>query len=182
MGKPTPPHIPPLRKILKSGRTQARKAVWRSMDSFAEAERKHFQDRILAQDFESFRVVFYPESGTNLSPAWIRRKQAAGADLRTMLATHHYLRSIRTFRDRDNTGLGKIRVGFEPRKQARNLEGDYIPFTLNKLALTHEYGSLKRNIPARPHWRPHLNTMKREAKAVRARLSKQVVKLFREQI
>lgn len=149
--------------------------------AFAEYHRGEFSRRILAQDFESFQTIFYPESGTNLSPRWIARKRAAGADLRTMLATHHYLNSIETF-SRMRGRTMDVRVGFHHQARARNLKGEIVAITLDHLARLHEHGSFANNLPARPHWWPHLQRMHAEAPALRRRLSHAIVSAVREEL
>ena len=108
----------------------------------------------------------------DLSPRWLRRKELADADLRTMLATHHYLRSIGVYANRK---AGKVRVGFHPAAKARNLEGETVNILLKDMARVHEFGSAKANIPARKHWRPHLRTMKDRAPKVRAHIKQRIL-------
>lgn len=176
---PKKSHIPDFRGMAKRLRKVAREESWQSVYDFAEAERDNFADRILAQDFEDFRVIFYPESGTNLSPQWLRRKEKAGADLRTMLATHHYLRSIGVFTRRDRKGLGTVRVGFHHSTKARNLKGETVNILLKDMARVHEFGSEKANIPARRHWRPHLRVMRERAPMVRREIRDRIVARMR---
>ena len=169
---PTKAHIPDFRKFAKRFKKTAESVAWESVYDLADTERDLFANRILFQDFEDFRVIFYPESQTNLSPRWLRRKEIAGADSRTMLATHHYLRSIGVFTNREK---GQIRVGFHPSAHARNLKGETVSILLKDMARVHEFGSLKANIPARKHWRPHLTSMKSRAPKVRAWIKKRII-------
>lgn len=144
------------------------------MDEYAEDERTEFVQRIKDQRFASFQVTLYPESGTNLSPQWIARKEAKKADPRTMIATHHYVDSIRVFRRlNSNHRGGKWRIGFHPRLRARDLDHKSVSITLDDVAQIHEHGNAQT--PARPHWGPNLNRMRREAPAVRRHMRGEIV-------
>ena len=172
MAGPTKAHIPDFRRFARRFQRVANEVAWESVYEFADSERELFANKILFQDFEDFHVIFYPESQTNLSPRWLRRKELADADLRTMLATHHYLRSIGVYANRK---AGKVRVGFHPAAKARNLEGETVNILLKDMARVHEFGSAKANIPARKHWRPHLRTMKDRAPKVRAHIKQSIL-------
>lgn len=148
------------------------------MDEYAEGVRDDFVERIEQQRFASFRVILYPESGTNLSPQWIRRKAAKGADLRTMIATRHYMESVRVNRRLPRgKHMGVWRVGFDPRTYARDLDGDITRITLNDVALIHEHGNSQT--PARPHWGPNLRRLVREAPGVRKSMKREIRKAIK---
>lgn len=172
MAGPTKAHIPDFKRFARRFQRVANEVAWASVYEFADTERELFANKILLQDFEDFHVIFYPESQTNLSPRWLRRKELAGADMRTMLATHHYLRSIGVFANRK---AGKVRVGFHPAAKARNLDGEPVNILLKDMAKVHEFGSMKANIPARKHWRPHLRSMHARAPKVRAWIKKRII-------
>lgn len=173
--KPTYPDIRPvLRKLGKIAKREAEAGVV----AFAKTHRDRFVDRILDQDFISFRVVFYPESGTNLSPRWLARKAAKGADDRTMIATGNYVSQIKVFRKPTRGGV-QFRVGFSPSAKARDLDGNTQDITLDRVARTLEHGSEKARIPARPHWEPHLKVMRKDAASVRVRIARRIVRELR---
>lgn len=162
------------KQVARAGNARLRSLL----DQYAEHTRKDFVERIEDQRFASFRVIMYPESGTNLSPQWIERKTAKGADLRTMIATGHYIASIRVFRKLDQKKLAGIwRIGFDPREKARNLDGERQAITLNEVALIHEHGNAQT--PARRHWGPNANRLLREAPAVRRHMKVEIAKAMK---
>ena len=178
--RPTRSHVPDFRAISRELRTVANGALFEGVRAYAEDERDAFVEKIELQAFPSFQRILYPESGTNLSPQWLERKERAGADLRTMIATRWYLDHIRVFtrKARRKGEPTRIRIGFHPRVQARDLEGKIQDITLSRVALYNEYGSLDGRLPARPHWRPHFGGMRSRAGKARERLRK----LIRDQI
>lgn len=175
------PHIPKLGPALVKAGKIAREMTEQATRDFAYAHRDRFVARIEAQDFPSFQVVFYPESGTNLSPRWLARKAAKGADDRTMIATGHYIAQIRVFRKTVGKSL-RFRVGFHPTVHARNLDGQTVPATLDLVARVLEHGSQKMRIPPRPHWEPHLKLMRTESTKVRMTTAKRIVKAVRASV
>ena len=164
-------HIPRFSELRKAVVRAAVPALFEAVERQAERAREEFVDRIEAQDFWSFRVVLYPESGTNLSPRWIRRKQLAGADLRTMIATGWYVSNIAVQSRKKRAATEPsmtYHVGFDHRVKARDLYGQVVvDLPLDTLAKIHENGTLGGRVPARPHWRPQLNRMRREAGSMR---------------
>lgn len=167
-------HIPKLGPILKKVGIVARATLDDSVTQYATEQRDLFVKKIKEQRFASFHIVFYPESGTNLSPRWLARKAAKGADDRTGIATGHYVSQIKVFRTSKKDGSVSVRVGFHPSTLARDLDGDIKNITLNRVARVLEHGSEKMQIPARPHWGPHENAMIREAGKVRIRFAKKI--------
>lgn len=172
--KPQAPQIPDARKLFKRAREVITETVVDEMELWADDIREEFVERIEAQAFASFQVVLYPDNGTNLSPEWLARKEAAGADERTMIATRTYIDGIAVFKTYDRKQKKwVVRVGFHPLAKPRDLKGRLvnieIPGTgitgLTALGIVHELGSIKANIPARPHWRPHLTKVKGESPA-----------------
>jgi len=170
--KPTRSHVPDFRAMSREVRDVARTTLFEGVKRYAEEERDAFVEKIELQAFPSFQEVLYPESGTNLSPAWLRRKERAGADLRTMIATGWYRDHIKvwTRKARQRRERTLVRVGFHPRVMARDLEGRITDTSLNKVAIFNEHGSLDGRLPPRPHWRPHLRSMKSKYRSTRARL------------
>lgn len=166
--------IPDLKSVLTKAAGAAVEAAHTGLVSYATAQRDLFVRKIEEQKFASFRVVFYPESGTNLSPRWLARKAYKGADERTAIATGHYISQIKVFTRKPRKQPFEVRVGFDPRTRARDLDGEVKPATLNLVARVLEHGSERMQIPARPHWGPHFNGMRREAPRVGTRLSKLV--------
>lgn len=175
------PHIPDVRAILKKAGKVAREEAIEGIYAWADEQREAFIVKIEDQFFASFKRIYYPESGTNLSPQWLRRKELAGADLRTMIATGHYVSSIKLWRKgRKARGPYEVRVGFHPRAQARNLDGSIAPVLLTKVARTHEHGSIEANIPPRPHWGPHGNVMRKQAPKARMAISMRIGKRLKK--
>lgn len=168
MAKWKPPHVPDLKAVLKTAHNVAREEALFAIEDYADDQRDIFVSKIEEQRFASFKVIFYPESGTNLSPQYLKRKIAADADERTMIATGHYVASIRVFRKgKAHRGPVEFRIGFHHSTQARNLDGSIAPIKLARVAWIQEHGSVKAKIPARPHWGPHANVMRRGAKKAR---------------
>lgn len=176
-----PSKIPKFAPLARAISVAANSRLVDLMDAYAESERAEFVGRIRDQRFASFVVINYPESGTNLSPQWIARKAAKDADPRTMIATEHYVRSIRVFRrlNRGHRG-GLWRIGFHPRVQARDLDHKVVPITLDDVASIHENGN--KLTPARPHWGPNRNRMIREAPAVRREMSAEILKSVKKAV
>lgn len=167
-------HIPNLRRVFKVIENTAPKLVEAAVAEHAQSERDRFAQRIEDQDFASFRLIFYPESGTNLSPRWLARKAEAGADDRTAIATGHYLASIRVIKRSRKGRPTEFHIGFHPNTRARDLNGNVQDVTLNKVARFIEHGT--QHMPARPHWGPHLRLMRREAPKVRMFIANSVAK------
>lgn len=170
--RPTRSHLPDFRTLSREVRDVARSELFDGVKRYAQEERDAFVEKIELQAFPSFREVFYPESGTNLSPAWLRRKERAGADSRTMIATGWYRDHIRvwTRKARHKNERTLVRVGFNPRAMARDVEGRITDTPLNLVAIYNEHGSLDGKLPARPHWGPHLRSMKARFRRTRSRL------------
>lgn len=181
--KPTPPHVPDFRSIARELRRVANESTFEAVRDYADGERKQFVRKIEAQAFPSFREVFYPESGTNLSPAWLARKERKGRDLRTMIATTWYKRNIKTFtrKARLKGEPTLVKVGFDKRTLARDLDGRITPVPLWLVATYNEHGSLDGKLPARPHWRPHLDTMQSRAPRTRKQVREVVKEALRSE-
>ena len=176
-----PPHVPDLKVVLKKARDISRHEGLIALEEYAEGQRELFVQKIEHQTFASFKVILYPESGTNLSPEWLDRKEAAGADDRTMIATRHYIENIKVFRKgRPQRGPVEFRIGFHQSAKARDLKNRVSQILLRDLARVHEFGSIKANIPARPHWGPHANTMRKGAKKVRMTINVRIGKRLKK--
>ncbi len=171
-------HVPSLRNVLRVVERLAPQLAEDAVAEHAQQERDRFASRIEDQSFASFRVVFYPESGTNLSPRWLARKAQAGADDRTAIATGHYLASIKVIKKTRKRRPTEFIIGFDPRTRARSLDGETQDIPLNKVARFLEHGT--QHMPARPHWGPHLRLMQREAPKVRKFISNKVTKALRK--
>ena len=187
--KPRKSKIPNARVIFARVAEVAKETLVEEVHEWAFEVRDEFVARIESQAFASFQAVFYPESGTNLSPEWLTKKESAGADLRTMIATGHYVDSINVFkkmaRGRDKKTV--IRVGFHHSTKPRDLDGRTvdieIPGTgitgLTALAIVHELGSIKANVPARPHWRPHRVKVREQSKQKRKEFRRSIIKALK---
>lgn len=111
-----------------------------------EQETRGFQRMIRLQRFPAVRRV-------PLSPRWAAFKRRRGLDGRTLIATGHYIRNLRTLytlnrHRRTHTWT----VGAPAGLRARTPDGKVADITLRALAAAQEFGG--RNLPARPHWRP----------------------------
>jgi hypothetical protein len=142
------------------------------MQRFAKREATLFKKEIKDQAFQSFKD--HP-----LAPITLQRKLLHKLDLRTMIATGHYVASIGVFREEGIGGLVTYRVGFSPLMHAKDEDGRFVPITLDELARIHEYGSATKKIPARPHWRPHLQDMQARATLLGSVIQRAVMRTAR---
>lgn len=166
--------IPDFQRLAHKVRDAAINLANKAVREFAQDEANGFRQAIRQQDFASF-------TARPLSPGRILQKMRAGADLRVMIATKHYVNSIRVFHTRSTDGRGgTFRIGFHPSAHARTLDGDVAPVTLNQVAYWQEHGVRKTNLPARPHWRPYLQGLRRRAILMREELAGRVVKEARK--
>jgi len=166
--RPRRSQIPAFRAITEPLRN-ARSIADSMVGAFATREAAAFRKRIREQDFESFVRV-------PLAPMTIQRKAMLDLDLRTMIQTGHYLRSIKVQRWVPQPGLVRYRVGFKDTDLARDVDGHPIALSLNQLAALQEHGSAARNLPARPHWQPHLQDMTGRATVVAAAIQNAVLR------
>jgi hypothetical protein len=130
---------------------------------FAKSERKKFVQRIKDQKFKSFNA-------NPLSPKYLQRKIAKGADERIMIATGEYTNRMRVFRKPEKNKV-VIRVGFSKNDMARDLGRKKTKVPLNKVARVQELGSAKIHLPSRPHWKPHMADIRMRAREVRKEIS-----------
>lgn len=82
-----------------------------------------------------------------LNKAYARFKFRRGLDGRILLASGDYINAIEVFRSDTKEANVTYRVRLKPGTHRSGM-------TFNKLGLIHEFGSARRKIPARPHWRP----------------------------
>lgn len=171
------PHIPKFRRLASYLRKRANDIALTHVEAFAEHEAEGFRQSILRQDFRSFHA--FP-----LKPVTLARKRRAGVDLRVMIATHTYVDSIRVFRTLNRTAPkgARFRIGFHPKKRARDYEGRITDILLSDVAMIHEHGSVSASIPARPHWGPHRVGMVRRAVGVRQAIKKQVLAVVKREL
>jgi Phage virion morphogenesis family len=87
-----------------------------------------------------------------LNPEYKDRKQKEGFDTRTLIKTGEYVNAI----DWHITPAGNVTIGFNKRTHT----GSGLPML--KLAKILEYGSAKQNIPARPHWGPTIEYIRKK--------------------
>lgn len=164
MKRPPRKHqIPDFARVARVVVREATRVAEAAAAPFAEAQRRAFQARIRRQAFDAFAA--FP-----LSPRYLARKRAAGADPRTMIATGFYLSHIRVWRHRDARGGLTLRIGFHPAARARDLRGRPTGILLSAVGAINEHGSAARGIPARPHWGP----MARQVEAAAVPLRKRV--------
>jgi len=98
----------------------------------------------------------------------VERKERKGLSNKILIATSDYFQSITSFAD-SNQGFAGVR------KRVKNRNGD--PITT--IAMAHEFGSTKNNIPARPLWRPTLRKTKRwmsRTKVFASEIRKEIIK------
>jgi hypothetical protein len=181
MTQPTKPQIPNMRLLATTIRKTVNDTMIGAVGDWTEGQKDDFVVKIENQAFPDFREIFYPESGTNLSPRYLRRKRKAGVDLRTMVATGNYKDSIRVWRKLGKGRRGATwRVGFHPKKLARDFKNQQLDILLSQVAMIQEFGSVKNSLPARKHWRPHLAQMHKNALTARPRMRLMVVKNLRK--
>jgi len=157
--KPQKSKIPKFSAVVTPLAEELHDAAVATLSVFAYAERDRFVEEIERQDFPAFRHV-------PLAASTLARKAAAGRDLRTMIATGNYIDSIRVFRRTVVNGV-EWRIGFHPRKRARDLDGRIVDILLEEVAKIQEHGSLSAGVPARPHWSVHQRRMAVRSRALR---------------
>jgi len=169
------PQIPPFRRIAQTFNRIAKQTAFDLIMEFAGERCAMFKRRILDQDFDSFAT-------TPLTEQYLARKASANADLRTMVATQHYVDSIKVLTRRNEDGSITIYIGFDSRTLARNLDGKIVQFPLYAVAAVQEDGSEKANIPPRPHWKPELGRIRAAAPRVRRRIEHAVTLAARREL
>lgn len=137
-------------------------------------------DKLTEEDFETFLLdiaeeirestVDYIEKQNPvwppLSPAYAAYKERHPLfDSRMLIATGHYIDSIRVKVNRDrHSNTSSVSVGVPPLKKHETLDRDgniiVQELRLGELAAIHEYGSETKKIPARPVWGPMRNVWK----------------------
>lgn len=173
--------IPDFKAVVRAIKRTTNEVAEERIAAFAAQERKRFQDRIETQDFPSFRATLYEDEGTNLAPSTLTARSRYGLGVLTMLATGHYVRSIRVLRRRIQRGT-LYHVGFDRLAHARKPDGTIAPIELYKVAAIQEHGSAAARIPARPHWRPHYRDMRTRAPQVRQAIKAEVMKRLKAEL
>ena len=152
-------HIPPFAVIARAFR-QAERTFLDDVREFAEERKRRLVQRIEAQGFASFEL--HP-----LSASWLARKNAAGADSRVLIATHHYLDNIIVEVVQKGPHHWTVCVYPDPDAKAKDLNGKITDTPLQLVARTLEFGSASRGIPPRPHWGPFIRETKDEVRDFR---------------
>lgn len=135
-----------------------------------------------ATDFaNSVKMAFwqqrYKTTWQPLSERYMAYKKKKGLDLRTLIATGTYVRSIEARPRRYRGVIVSYEVG--PPRGIHQPSG----LTYRKLARLHEYGSRAANIPPRPIWNPAWQEfMKRKAGRVVREINKETVRYARRRI
>lgn len=106
-----------------------------------------------------------------LSPKYLAWKKRKGLDHRILIATGHYVSSIKVKRKNNQWEVG-VPDGFHPTAG----------MTYEKLARIHEYGSKKMHIPARPHWRPTIAKFQARSQGIRDLIQTRVITLVNDKI
>lgn len=173
--------IPDFAKLANRFTQFAEHLVTEKVATWADQERQAFVRRIKNQDFPAFRDV--PLSWRTLS-----KKRALHLSLMTMISTGEYVNAINVYRQplrTATTSRGKrkysgtrIVVGIHPNKRARDEATHELrhDVSLQMVARIHEYGAPRANIPARPHWGPHLLSMHSRARKFRRSLAQLVIR------
>lgn len=91
-----------------------------------------------------------------LSKRYLAWKKRVHRDERIYLATHEFVQSIQVIPSKEGESVGFV-VGLPDKIHVDS------GLPIRKLAAIHEFGSPKRNIPARPLWRPTWERFRREA-------------------
>jgi len=169
---PKKPQIPKFNAVTQQFAADAMAIADTALRAFADREAKGFQRRIRRQDFASFDRV-------PLKPSTLARKAMLHLDLRTMIATEHYVTSIGVIRRRTALGVNYY-IGFGPNAHARNPDGTVSPALLNDIAAAQEHGAPASNLPARPHWGPYLQEMANRATVVREKIVLATSKLTKQ--
>ncbi len=170
-----PPHVPDFRTVSRVLTRTARNVVFVEVMAFANERAMAFRQRILDQEFESFET-------TPLTEHYLARKAAANVDLRTMIATQHYVDNIRVFTRIERPGRMLIYIGFHARTLARDLKGRPTQFHLFEVARVQELGSENAHIPPRPHWKPEQVRIQQASRALRKTLVRKIVVQARKEL
>jgi len=170
--RPKKAQIPKLTAVMAQVAKDATEIADTALRAFAEREAKGFQRKIRRQDFRSFDRV-------PLQPSTLARKEMLYLDLRTMMATEHYVNSIQVIRRRTAAGINYY-IGFGPNAHARNPDRTVSDALLNDVANAQEFGAPGANLPARPHWGPYLQEMVERATVVREKIVLATTKLTKQ--
>jgi len=142
----TKPRIPPFEKI--AGAIQVTEDVlFQDAEKFMDERRRAFIKMIERQQFRSFKL--HP-----LSPRYLAKKKAHGADTRVLIATHHYLDCIRMRVIRSARHYAKIGFDIDAAERAHDLNNHPTDIPMRLVATVLELGSAANNVPPRPTWRP----------------------------
>ena len=161
MVHPRAPHIPDLRRIVQPVIDTLRVYADAQVCAFAEREASTFRQRIVAQDFLSFKKV-------PLNRRYLSWKAKHGLSTKTMIALGDYVKNIRPHYRMRNSGLN-IYIGHHPSLRIRDLRTKRLrqAWSMQMVAAVHEFGSANGHGPARPHWRPFYQGMLPRAAALR---------------
>jgi len=143
------PSIPKFSKLVSQTGEEVLGLAQQGVRQVAEDARDKLVEGIKEQVFQSFRQ--FP-----LADETVARKERLGLDGRVMMATGHYVNSIKVVQEDENT----FRVGFEEGEKAVDEQGRPVDIELDQVARAHEFGT--STLPARPHWRPVFDEIKRK--------------------
>lgn len=175
------PHVPNFEQVTSAFMARAEDIVHREVRNFADRERDTFVNKIEQQRFDSFHA--FP-----LSPRTILKKRRLRLSQRVMISTKQYVKAIKVYEEpiRQKDGIGpngapsttgtRIIIGIHPNAKAKDEETGTLRWDtpLQFVAKIHEYGAPRANIPARPHWGPHLRLMHERAVRVRRQIAQLV--------
>jgi len=96
------------------------------------------------------RITLQQFNWVPLTKRYAKRKKRDGKDQRILIRDKKYIKGIRVRHPSKLAWVVDLPAKIHPGTVSKNSKG--ISYRL--LGMVHEYGSRKRNIPARPHWRP----------------------------
>jgi hypothetical protein len=174
MVQPRAPHIPDLRRIVQPVIDAVRARADSRVRTFAEKEATTFKQRIVGQDFMSFKQV-------PLNRRYLEWKAKHGLSTKTMIALGDYVKYIRAhYHVRQDGGLN-VYIGHHPSLCVRDSRTGRTrhEWPMQTVAAIHEFGSANGHVPARPHWQPFYWGMLPRAAAVRAELRRHLGETIR---
>jgi len=166
------PHIPSFKRVVAPLLKHAMPTSLKIVQTFAEDQLNAFVKRIKDQDFKSFHDV-------PLSEQWLAYKIKHDLDMRTMIATEHYIKAIQVLTHKESPDSITVYIGFKMSEMVNDRDGNPTDFPMYRLAEVHEYGSQNHHTPARPHWKPQVPRIRKAAIPVRRNIQKEIMALVK---
>lgn len=114
-------------------------------------------------------IIGQTEHWPPLSQRYAAAKARRGLDPRMLIATGRYVNSIRARKSGTKTY-----VVAPSRESVLDAHGIPTDLTLRDLGAIHEFGSRKRSIPPRPHWRPVWQHFLRQQDEIKAEIRRKL--------